>query len=98
MKKNSIGSVFARLSKVSKSKRDEKKFMARRLKNCPGLGPNAKKEVKIRSIGDVIAVFLYWCLSVVISIKDFWFEFFEHVFAILGEFCLLIKEKVFGFG
>ena len=99
MKKNSIGSVFARLSKVSKSKRDEKKFLSRRLANYPGLGPNAiKDEVKIRSIRDVIAMFLHWCLRVMLAVKDFWLEFFEHVFAILGEFCLLIKEKVFGFG
>ena len=77
MKKNSIGSVFARLSKVSKSKSDQKKFLSRRLANYPGLGPNAiKDEIKIRSLRDVIATFLYWCLKVIISIKDFWLEFF----------------------
>ena len=41
---------------------------------------------------------MYWCFKVLIAVKDFWLEFFEHVFAILGEFCILIKEKVFGFG
>ena len=43
MKKNSIGNVFARLSKT---KRNENKFISRRLAGMPGLGPK-EDEVKI---------------------------------------------------
>ena len=96
MKKNSIGNVFARLSKA---KRNENKFISRRLAGYPGLGPNADKdEVKIKSIRDIIAAFMYWWLKICIAVKDFWMEFFEHVFSILCEFCSLFREILLGFG
>ena len=56
MKKNTMGSVFQRLSK---SKRNESKFISRRLAGQTGLGPK-DDEVKIRSIRDIIAAVAYW--------------------------------------